>query len=382
MRRSAGGQAFCDELDRLVRATFTTDYWEISLPNLLDTSAAKSPVLSAYQAALNLLDAEALFSDLKLRDLLDPAVVAPRSVERHHLFPKAHLATLGVTGNRNINAIANMAYLDWPDNATIAAQGPATYWQEITARLDPDRLQRQTYWHALPVGWEQLDYATFCERRRTLLARVVRDGFNILWEDDTPVPATESIFELLRVGESQTVEFKSTARWNLHAGRPDKRLEHVIAKTVCGFLNSQGGKLLIGVDDGGSVVGLGSDLQTLHKKDKDGYELFLRQMLDDALSTPTAGIVRIGFENSESFEHAGSEDVGGEDVGGENVGGENVGGDGLDVCVVSVSSSGKPVFAKPHEGGAGHSEFWVRIGNATRQLHGEDMEVYKSNHWN
>ncbi len=349
---NGSGQAFCDELDRLVRATFTNDYWEISLPNLLDTSAAKSPVLSAYQAALNLLDAEALFSDLRLRDLLDPGVTAPRSVERHHLFPKAHLATLGVTGTRNLNAISNMAYIDWPDNATIAAQGPSTYWPEMTARLDFDRLQRQIYWHALPVGWEQLDYTTFRERRRTLIARVVRDGFNTLWEDDTPV-LEESVVELLRVGESQTVEFKSTARWNLHVNKPDKKLEHVIAKTVCGFLNSQGGKLLIGVDDSGNVVGLGSDLQTLHKKDKDGYELFLRQMLDDALSTPTAGIVRISFENFDS----------------------------KDVCVVSASSSGKPAFTKPHGGGTNHSEFWVRIGNSTKQLHGEDMEVYKSNHW-
>ena len=348
-----GGQAFCDELDRLVQATFTNDYWDISLPNRLDTSSARSPILSAYQAALNLLDAEALFSDLRIRDLLDPAVTAPRSVERHHLFPKAHLAAKGITGVRNTNAIANMAYLDWPDNAHISADDPLTYWPAMTSGLDPDQLRRQIYWHALPVGWEQLEYTTFLERRRTLLAQVVRDGFNTLWEDSAPEPA-EGVIELLRVGESQTVEFKSTARWNLHADKPDKKMEHVITKTVCGFLNAQGGKLLIGVDDDGNVVGLGSDLQTLGRKgNKDGYELFLRQLLDDSLSVPTAGIVHVSFES-----------VAGEDI-----------------CVVSAASSGKPVFAKPHEGGRGHSEFWVRIGNATKQLHGDDMLEYRTNHW-
>ena len=347
-----GGQAFCDELDRLVRATFTNDYWLISLPNRLDTSSARSPVLAAYQAALNLLDAEALFSDLRIRDLLDPAITAPRSVERHHLFPKAHLKAKGITGVRQVNAIANMAYLDWPDNADISAEDPLTYWPVMTRGLDPDQLQRQIYWHALPVGWEQLEYTTFLERRRTLLAQVVRDGFSTLWEDSAPEPA-EGVTELLRVGESQTVEFKSTARWNLHADKPDKKMEHVITKTVCGFLNAQGGKLLIGVDDDGNVVGLDSDLQTLRKGNKDGYELFLRQLLDDSLSVPTAGIVHISFES-----------VAGEDV-----------------CVVSASSSGKPVFAKPHEGGSGHSEFWVRIGNATKQLHGDDMLEYRANHW-
>ena len=68
---SAGkdGEAFCRELDRIIRATFTRDYWEVSLPERLDTSSSRTPVLSAYLAALNLLDAEALLSDLRIRDL-------------------------------------------------------------------------------------------------------------------------------------------------------------------------------------------------------------------------------------------------------------------------------------------------------------------------
>ena len=42
---------------------------------------------------------------------------------------------------------------------------------------------------------------------------------------------------------------------------------------------------------------------------------------------------------------------------------------------------GKPVFAKPLEGGQSPTDFWVRIGNATRQLHGDDMIHYQANHW-
>ena len=68
---------------------------------------------------------------------------------------------------------------------------------------------------------------------------------------------------------------------------------------------------------------------------------------------PTAGIVQIGFER----------------IG------------GTEICVVTVASSGKPVFAKPLEGGASHVEFWLRVGNATKQLHGDDMLDYKSSHW-
>jgi len=348
------GEAFCGELDRIIRATFTRDYWEISLPERLDTSSSRSPVFSAYLAALNLLDAEALLSDLRIRDLSDPLRAAPRSLERHHLFPKAHLAAKGITRLQETNAIANMAFLDWPDNAAIGQEDPRAYWPAMSAALDSARLEQQMYWHALPVGWEQLDYPTFLARRRRLLAMVVRDGVEQLWDAESSAPPAGGVGELLKLGESQTLEFKSSARWNSHTGGVDKRLEHVVVKTVCGLLNAEGGKLLIGVNDDGEVLGIDADLGTLRSKaDKDGYELFLRQLLENSLSVPTAGIVHIAFESI----------------------------DGTEVCVVTAASSGKPVFAKPLEGGGDHIEFWLRVGNATRQLHGDDMLDYRSSHW-
>ena len=348
------GAAFCAELDRIVRANFTGDYWAISLPNRLDTSSPRSPALFAYWAALNLLDAELLFSDQRIRTLSDPGVNAPRAIERHHLFPKKHLANIGVKGRRQVNAIANMAYLDWPDNAQIGADDPREYWPAMSATLSDDRLRRHAYWHALPVGWEQLEYPVFLERRRALLAKVVHDGFETLWGDDQVAEHAGTLEDILGAGESQRVEYKSTARWNVKADRADKKMEHVIYKTVCGLLNAEGGTLLIGVDDDGNALGLDADLKTLGKRqDLDGYELFLRQLLDTNLSLPTAGIVNIRFEA--------------------------VGGTG--VCVVTVAASGKAVFAKPLEGNAGPTDFWVRVGNQTKQLHGEDMLQYQANHW-
>ena len=348
-------QGFCNELDRIVRSNFTGDYWNISLPNRLDTSGAKSPVLLAYWAALNLLDAEVLFSGLKIRDLLDPSVTAPRSIERHHLFPKAYLAAKGVTTRSQVNAIANMAFLDWPENATISADRPIEYWPAMTEAMASEKLDRQRYWHALPVGWEQLDYPTFLERRRSRIAKVVKDGFDRLWGEKALARPSATLADLLAVGESQTVEFKSTARWNVYTSQADKRMEHVVTKTVCGFLNAEGGTLLIGVGDDGGVLGLADDMKTLGAKaSPDAYELFLRQQLDNSLSIQTAGIVNIRFESV----------------------------DGVTVCEVSVAASGKPVFAKSNgKGGPDSAEFWVRVGNATKQFHGDDMVEYQSTHW-
>jgi hypothetical protein len=348
------GAAFCAELDRIVRATFTGDYWTISLPNRLDTSSAMSPVLYAYWAALNLLDAELLFSDARIRDLLDPGVKAPRSIERHHLFPKAHLTKEGVSARRQINAIANMAFLDWPDNAKISADAPGMYWPKMVEKVGGERLKKQSYWHALPVGWEQLDYPTFLDRRRTLIAKVIRDGFACLWDDDRSGSESSTLADLLALGESQSIEYKSTVRWNLRTQQPDRKMEQVVVKTVCGFLNAEGGTLLVGVDDDGRVLGLEPDMQSLGSKgNRDGFELYLRQLLDNSLSTPTAVTTRIRFEAM----------------------------DGKDVCIVSVAASGRPVFAKCADGGQGASEFWVRIGNATKQLHGEAMVKYQDDRW-
>ena len=135
------GAAFVEELDRIVRANFTNDYWEISLPNKLDTSAPRSPALFAYLASLNLLHAEVLFGKMQVADLLDPNVSPPRGVERHHLFPKAYLGSLGITGTRQTNAIANMAYLDWSENAEISSKAPDAYWPVMSASVDPARLK-------------------------------------------------------------------------------------------------------------------------------------------------------------------------------------------------------------------------------------------------
>ena len=343
---------FCEELDQIVRSNFTPDYWKISLPNRLETSSARSPVLFAYWAALNILDAEVLFSRLKIRDLFQHGINAPRSIERHHLFPKAYLATQGITVTSQVNAIANMAFLDWADNVSINHKSPLEYWQFMTAAMDPERLERQCHWHALPVGWEQLEYPVFLERRRALIADVIKHGFNHLWGEGSTT-SNASVTDLIALGESQCVEFKSTARWNIHSGQPDKKMEHLIVKTVCGFLNSEGGSLFIGVSDDGEVRGLTEDMKTLGSKpDRDGYELFLRQHLDNALSIQTATVVSIYFETIAEQE----------------------------ICSGTVGASGKPVFAKPTNTSI-PTEFWVRVGNATKQLHGDDMVQYQSDHW-
>jgi len=67
------------------------------------------------------------------------------------------------------------------------------------------------------------------------------------------------LLEIISKGEGTHLEFKSTMRMNLHTGKPGKEIETAWLKTVAAFLNTDGGTLLIGVDDGGNIIGLDAD---------------------------------------------------------------------------------------------------------------------------
>jgi len=178
LRGIESGQEFVRLVERIIMDTFTEDYWNINLPNALATSSARSPSLFAYYAALNLLGARVLFSKMKVSELLDPALKGPKAaIERHHLFPRGYLRTLGLTSTRDTNQIANFALVEWSDNIDISDKSPAEYFPKYAARFTQQELDEMMYWHALPKGWEKMEYPEFLEARRKGIARVIREGF-------------------------------------------------------------------------------------------------------------------------------------------------------------------------------------------------------------
>jgi len=181
LREAETAADFIGVLDYNISNTLTSDFWTIQLPDKLDSSAAYSPTLFAYHAALNLLDAKALFSDLKISELLDPSVSArKKGVERHHLFPKAYLKAQGVSNSTRRNQIANYAHVEWTDNIEISDRSPADYFPEYAQRFSDAELQQMMDWHALPQGWEHMDYDDFLEERRQRIAQVTRRGYERL----------------------------------------------------------------------------------------------------------------------------------------------------------------------------------------------------------
>ncbi len=174
-------KGFVAALDDVIASELTNDFWTITLPANLESSSARNPELFAYVAAQNRLVAPVLFSPKKIAELIDPALLAKKkALERHHLFPRAYLEKSGVTDLKLINQMANYALLEWPDNIDISDSPPFEYVPVIRERFSKPAWSTMEEAHALPPGWEQMDYSEFLGKRRQLMASIIRRGFDTL----------------------------------------------------------------------------------------------------------------------------------------------------------------------------------------------------------
>jgi hypothetical protein len=106
--------------------------------------------------------------------------------------------------------------------------------------------------------WKQENFEEFLSKRREMLAEELNSflqNITITEEAVSEVP----LDEIIKEGESNELEFKSSLRWSYKVGIIDKKLESVILKTLAAFGNSDGGILIIGVNDDGEAIGLDRD---------------------------------------------------------------------------------------------------------------------------
>jgi len=178
LRGEGTADEFVDVLDRQIDAVLTRDYWEVTLPNELETAAARNTGQFAYYAALCLLDAPVLYSKMKVTDLLAPSTRAKKSaLERHHLFPRRYLQSIGIKEGRLINQVANCDLVEWSDNIRISDQAPKEYVPAMEQRFSAEELRSMYDLHALPEKWYEMDYQTFLKERRKRIADVIHRGF-------------------------------------------------------------------------------------------------------------------------------------------------------------------------------------------------------------
>lgn len=181
LKQVSGETEFLQFIDHRIESVFTSDYFAITLPNRMETSSPNSPAWKAYCAAHVLLDVKALFSNILIKNLFGPGSSGSRSaVEKHHLFPKAYLSSIGITSDRDRNQIANFEYIEWSDNMDISDDAPSAYWPKMVSGLSEGEMNQMRLYHAMPQNWENLEYPEFLDTRRKLMAEIVRKGFERL----------------------------------------------------------------------------------------------------------------------------------------------------------------------------------------------------------
>ena len=301
IRGATTSDQFLAALEQACGIVLTNDFWTVTLPNELATSTARSPSLTAYHASQVLLGAPVLFSETNVSDWLNPFVKPLKSIERHHLFPKAYLSKQGVVGRTQTNQIANYAYVEWSDNIKIGAAAPTDYVPQFEAAMRDaavaETTMHHTYrLHALPIGWQTMEYTEFLSARRELMAALIREGFAAIGElkpSLTPTGSDLDIPALVAGGEGDDVEFKSTLRMNLHTGNKDAKMEHAVVKTISGFLNQKGGTLIIGVHDDGTAVGVEAD----QFESEDKMNLHLTNLVNAQLGEAVWANIHANFED-------------------------------------------------------------------------------------
>lgn len=154
------------------------------------------------------------------------------------------------------------------------------------------------------------------------------------------------VMTLIKAGETDTVEFKVGAFLNPHKGKKDDSMIANVLEEIAAFMNTNGGIILIGVEDNGNILGIYQEYQVVdpHKPNWDGYSLAL-----------IGSLRRLSISNASQYCKI-----------------ERLKIDGKDVCQIVVQFSPEPVHI--------NEKFFVREGNRKRALSVREGDYIKM-HW-
>lgn len=271
-------------------------------------------------------------------------------VHSHHIFPVSILYQTAYDSENHlhrkiVNEIANRAFLTAETNRELGDKPPRAYLPEVEERY-PGALVRQ-FIPMDPALWEIERYRDFLEARRQLIAQKINEFMAGLITEPQVVHHL-SVLELIALGESATLEFKSTLQWDVVRNEANKTLRFSVLKTIAAFLNTAGGTLVVGVEDDGHILGLERDIQ-LVRNSQDRFEQLIMSLVCDRIGAEYAPFIKLRFEEV----------------------------DGQIVCVVDVDRAPEPAFMSGPQG----REFYTRLGNTTRALDPEETVRYVQMNW-
>lgn len=298
---------------------------------------------------------------------IDVNAYVEHAIDIHHVFPRRWCENQrNVEIDRVADCAVNKTAVGAHTNRFIGGNAPSVYLRRIEAHdgIDSQELDGLLRSHDIdPAALRRDDFASFFNHRFERLLRQIEAAMGKPvnrneHQDESPfVDATggrdlDDVKALLQAGETQTVEFKSTGRKNLHTGEKDTAMEWSVIKSICAFLNAQGGTLLIGTDDAGEPVGIEEDYPFVKSGNRDGWERWLTDLVSRSLGQVAVTDLDVRFAVI----------------------------DGRTVACIHVRPGAQPVFATTLKGGK-RDVFFVRLNNSTEELAGQALLDYQKKHW-
>lgn len=170
-------------------SSLSDTFWEITLPQNLETTSVNSPSFNVFLAAQDYLKCSSmLMKGTMISDLITI------SGDVHHIFPKAYLKNNGVASKNRYNQVANFTYLDTQVNKAISDDAPNVYFGlimeqcrtkqvEIGNITEENELKRNLAENAIPENVLTMtvdDYDSFLIERRKLMAKMIEQYYKSL----------------------------------------------------------------------------------------------------------------------------------------------------------------------------------------------------------
>lgn len=170
-------------LYNIERAELSDAFWNVGLPQQMDTSVSSSPYFNVFLAAhVKGNDKGFLSRDITVRDLLEG------QWHIHHVFPRSYLMKEGRFPRSRYNQIANYVVMQSEINIAIGDSAPQIYfsalWEQCSndiarygAITNVDQMRENLASHCIPKGLEKTDidrYDEFLQERRELMAAKIR----------------------------------------------------------------------------------------------------------------------------------------------------------------------------------------------------------------
>jgi hypothetical protein len=163
-------------------------FWEALLPQEMNTSSASSPYFAAYQAAqVKSGDRGFLSRDITASDLL------LNHHDVHHLYPSNYLKKKGLARGQ-YNQIANFVLTQSEINIAVGDKAPEVYFGQLAEQCnggkilyggitDTEEMKNNFRMNAIPeclLSGEKMEYDSFLEARRPLMAQKLKNWFEAL----------------------------------------------------------------------------------------------------------------------------------------------------------------------------------------------------------